>query len=91
MPTFRLPATGYVVLHTVERDGEPPTVVTVFIDTAGVLNDTTATEHVSAEATRLRDAPANVTHTLRLVHRTADGDRDVHTAGPVHGNGPPLG
>ncbi len=90
MPTYRLPTTGYVVLHTVERDGEAPIVVTVFIDATGVLDDTTATEHVSADLTRLREAPANVTHTLRLVHRSDDGDRDVHTAGPVRGNGPPL-
>ncbi len=90
MPTYRLPSTGYVVLHTVQRDGEQPYEVTVFIDTAGAMNDTTATEHMTADLTRLRDAPANVTHTLRLVHRTGDGDRDVHTAGPVRGSGAPL-
>jgi hypothetical protein len=63
MATYRLPSTGHVVLHTVQRDGEQPYQVTVFIDTAGAMNDTTATAHVTAEDTRLRDAPANVTHT----------------------------
>jgi hypothetical protein len=53
-------------------------VVTVFIDSAGVMDDTTATAHVTAEADALRHAPANVTHTLHLVHRTGGGDRDIH-------------
>ncbi len=90
MPRYHLPSTRYVVLHTVHRDGDQPHEVTVFIDTAGVMNDTTAIRHVRAESDRLHDAPADVTHTLRLVHRTGTGDRDIHTAGPVRGIGAPL-
>lgn len=85
--TYRLPTTGYVVLHTWQRDGEPPQDAAVFIDAAGVLDDTTATARVQAELARLhQQAPGNVVHTLRLVHRTGNGDRDIFTGGPVRGS-----
>jgi hypothetical protein len=87
--TYRLPTTGYVVLHTWQRDGEPPQDATVFIDAAGVLDDATATARVQAELARLhQQAPGNVMHTLRLVHRTGDGDREIFTGAPVRGSAP---
>jgi hypothetical protein len=89
LTTHRLPTTGYVVLHTWQCDGEPPQDATVFIDAAGVLDDATATALVQAELARLhQQAPGNVIHTLRLVHRTGDGDREIFTGAPVRGGAP---
>lgn len=90
MPTYRLPTTGYVIVHTLARDGHEPDQATVFIDSAGAMDDATATAHLIAEAEALRRAPANVSHTLHLVHRTGSGDRHIRTVGPVRGDRPAL-
>ncbi len=89
---FQLPATGYIVLRTVHPDGHNPYTVETFIDSAGVMDDDRATTHARAELDQLRQhAPSNVAHTLRLVHRTGTGDRDVWAGEPVRGNRPPIG
>lgn len=87
---FRLPTTGYLVLHTVHRDGEQPYDAICFIDAANTMDDRTAVAHAQAELEGLRTAPGNVQHTLRLIHRTEAGDRDVWTGEAVHGDGPPT-
>jgi hypothetical protein len=87
---FRLPDTGYVLLHTTQRDGGPPTDVTLFIDVAGRMDDTAATLHLWAQVAHLEQhAPSNIVHTIRLVHRTTDGDRHICTTGPIRGTAPP--
>jgi hypothetical protein len=87
---IQLPTTGYIILHTVHRDGEEAYEVQTFIDSANTMDDERATARVQDELTQLRQhAPSNVVHTLRLVHRTETGDRDVWAAEPVRGNGPP--
>ena len=89
---LRLPSTGYVVLHTMQRDGEAPSEYTTFIDSANTMDDHRAIAHVQAEIAELRQhAPSTVVHTLRLVHRTEAGDRDIWAGEPVRGSGPPLG
>jgi len=64
--------------------------VSVFIDSAGVTDDTAAIAHVTSQAAELHAAPANVAHTQRLMHRTDESDRDIHTVGPVRGGGAPM-
>lgn len=89
---FRLPSTGYVVLHTTQRDGEAPGEYTTFIDSANTMDDHRAIAHVQAEIAELRQqAPSTVVHTLRLVHRTEAGYRDVWAGEPVRGSGLPRG
>jgi hypothetical protein len=89
---FRLPSTGYVVLHTTQCDGEAPDEYSTFIDSANTMDDHQAIAHVQAEIARLRQhAPSDVVHTLRLVHRTDAGDRDIWAGEPVRGSGPPRG
>lgn len=87
---YRLPSTGYILLHQTRRDGEQPQTITRFIDTANAMDDTDAITYAREEHQRLHDAPANVVHTLRLVHRTDAGDRDIWTGEPVRGDKPPL-
>ncbi|SNT65677.1 hypothetical protein SAMN05421812_12520 [Asanoa hainanensis] len=86
-----LPTTGYIVLQTARRDGGQPTEATTFIDSAGRMDDAAAIAHVTAEVAALAaHAPSNVLHTVRLVHRTADGDRELLAPDPVRGAGQPL-
>ena len=87
---FQLPTTGYILLRTVHPDGHNPYTVETFIDCAAVMDDAAATARAQAEATPLHSAPSNVVHTLRLVHRTDAGDRDIWTSDPLRGSGPPL-
>jgi hypothetical protein len=87
---YRLPSTGYVLLHQTRRDGEQPQTITRFIDTANAMDDTAAIAYAREEHRRLQDAPANVVHTLRLVHRTDAGDRDIWAGEPVRGDKPSL-
>ncbi|RSM53254.1 hypothetical protein DMB66_39205 [Actinoplanes sp. ATCC 53533] len=89
---FRLPSTGYVVLHTTQRDGKEPDEYPTFIDSANTMDEHQAIAHVQAEIAELRQhAPSDVVHTLRLVHRTDAGDRDIWAGEPVRGSGPPRG
>jgi hypothetical protein len=88
---YQLPTTGYVVLHTVHRDGEEPYEVGTFIDVANGMDDGQATAHAQAGLEQLRrHAPSNVEHTLRLIHRSEAGDRDVWAGEPVRGNRPAI-
>jgi hypothetical protein len=87
---YRLPSTGYILLHQTRRDGEQPQTVIRFIDTANAMDDTDATTYAREEHRRLHGAAADVVHTLRLVHRTDAGDRDIWTGDPVRGDQPPL-
>jgi hypothetical protein len=86
---LQLPTTGYIILHTVHPDGEEAYVATVFIDSTNATDDDQATAHSQKEWALLRHAPSSVEHTLRLVHRTDIGDREVWAAEPVRGAGPP--
>ncbi len=88
--TYRLPTDGYIILHQVQRDGEPPNTVTRFIDSANLMTDAEAIAFTEDEHASLRSAPTNVVHTLRLIHRTTAGDRGLWTGEPVRGAGPPL-
>jgi hypothetical protein len=86
-----LPTTGYIVLHTSQRDRQDATCCTTFIDAAGRMNDAAAIAHVTTKVAELAaHAPSDVRHTLRLVHRTSDGDRLLLTPDPVRGAGAPL-
>ncbi|MEN3308850.1 MAG: hypothetical protein V7603_5052 [Micromonosporaceae bacterium] len=87
-----LPTTGYVVLHTSQRDGQEPVHATTFIGgAAGGMDDPAAIAHVTAELGGLAEhAPCDVLHTLRLVHRTSAGDRVLLTPDPVRGAGAAL-
>jgi hypothetical protein len=90
LTVFRLPTTGYIVQHTVHRDGEQPYDATCFIDAANTMDDGTAIAHVQGDLEELHTAPRNVEHTLRLIYRTEAGDRAVWTGEPVRGDGPPI-
>lgn len=91
MVRLTLPTTGYIVLHTSQRDGQEPSDCPTFIDTAGSMDDAAAVAYVTAELAELaQHAPSNVLHTLRLVHRTSDGDRVLLSPDPVRGEGTPL-
>lgn len=85
--------TGYLLLHTVHRDGEYPYEVQSSIDPGNTLDDDAATTRAQAELANLaKHAPGNVVHTLRLIHRTREGgDRDIWAADPVRGAAPPIG
>jgi hypothetical protein len=89
-----LPTTGYVVLHTWQRDGEQPLQCTTFIDPGGRMGDAAAIAYLTEEISSLaQHAPANVRHTMRLVHRThpdGTGDRELLAPDPVRGPGTPL-
>jgi hypothetical protein len=89
-----LPTTGYVVLETSQRDGEQPQECTTFIDSAGRMDDAAAIAYLTEEITSLaQHAPADVVHTMRLVHRThpdGTGDRELLAPDPVRGAGTPL-
>ncbi|MEV0732423.1 hypothetical protein [Polymorphospora sp. NPDC050346] len=87
---FRLPTTGYLVLQTAQVDGEEPREATSFIDAAGRMDDAAAVAYVTAELASLANAPRNVLHTWRLVHRTDAGDRTLLTPAPFRGTGEPL-
>jgi hypothetical protein len=86
---FRLPSTGYAVVHIVQPDGEQPTEVTTFIDVDAVMDDAAAIAHAQATLAELkRSSPSNIVHTLRLIHRDQN-DRTVWTSEPVRGSTAP--
>jgi len=85
-----IPRTGYMVLHTVARDGKEPYDSIYIPDPTAVTNDITALEHFRATMRNLLDAPSNVIHTMRLIHRTPAGDRDLSGPHSVRGRGVPL-
>jgi hypothetical protein len=87
---YQLPATGYILLHQTHRDGEQPQTVSRYIDATNTMNDDDATTYAREELQRLRSTATNVVHTLRLIHRTTSGDRDIWTGAPVRGDKPPL-
>jgi len=86
-----LPSTGYVIIAEARRDATEPTRSEIFIDAAGLMDDAVAVAYVKAELADLAQyAPSNVVHTWRLVHRAADGDRQLLAPEPVRGAGAAL-
>lgn len=92
MYTFKLPTTGYIILHVVspDEDKEPYTVPT-FIDCRNELDDAGALAHLRKELHSLRNAPSNVLHRMQLVHRTeGEPDRLLSKVEEVRGTGAPM-
>lgn len=84
-----LPTTGYIVLHTIHRDGDTPNLVTNI--ECKPKTDADAIAKFTADVDQLRrNAPADVLHTLRLGDRTGAGDRVLVSDVTVRGAGPSL-
>lgn len=79
MSTYTLPTTGWVVLHTITRDGQATGMDVTEYMPASSEEDAVAAFNLETE--RLHSAPRNVVHDRTLVLRVnPDGAGDVRYA-----------